>query len=93
MRYRNNVERVLVVDDSEFNIQCTNELEVGSYCIENGTSLELAQINGSPYGWFINGFPILKKENDHAVFIAEYDRLFELLETSSFWQGQIREPI
>lgn len=91
VRYKNCCEKTLQICDYKTKIVCPDELCNGTYYIENGTSLELAQVNGTPYGWFIGGIPILKKESDHAIFTEDYEKLFEILETSSFWQGTIYE--
>jgi len=70
---------------------CPTTMEEGEYCIEYGTSLEISQVNREPYGWFVGGVPVLKKETDHGVYIKAYNELSEILETSSFWTGEINE--
>lgn len=92
MRYKSSCEKVLnIIGAGEYKVVCPKDLDEGTYCIEYGTSLEVAQVNGSPYGWFVGGIPILNKETDHGIFINNSKELFDTLETSSFWQGEIHE--
>jgi len=93
MRYKNCRNKVLNVDGNDYEIVCPEEVTEGTYPIECGTSLEVAQINGNAYGWFIGGLPLLKRETDHGIFTEDYQRLFDVLETSSFWQGEVKSGV
>lgn len=90
MRYKHCVDKILNIEGlGEYEIICPEELENGEYYMEYSATLEFAQINGSPYGWFIGEYPVLRKETDHGIYVEEFDELTSALETSSFWVVEI----
>lgn len=94
MRYHNCCKKYLKIENvGYFEIICPNSLENGTYEIEYGTSGEVALVNGSPYGWFVGDTPILKRETEHGIYTRHFDELYELFETSSFWEVEITDEI